>query len=697
MAGFGFGFGGFATGLTNGMQAGIGIRRAQQERQLNQMKLLQLQRQQEVDQEGQQAADATRQAIASGQVQLKDAGTYFATHFAPKLALSYMALGKPELAKGILAWSDQAENKEIINKMATLAGAINWAKTSGNLAPAKEAMRSLYNGLPAQLTGGAKFQDLTISKGPNGKVNGYSAIFSGPDGKRFKKSWPDLNSMIQETEGYLHPSAYMERLHSAGLLNALGPSAPSAQPQSAAPAAQATPAPNAALLSPQPTETVPAQLSGGTTTDIPAAVPAGSPVADATTITAPQSVAAIAPALVGGVPQGTSAVPPVAPRLPVNAPPAPPVQVASAAQELPSPSAPDQTTLPSPPMPPATSGGTQSVAPQLPMPQATSSPDAQVDVVPTRPAELPAAAAPASPAYQQAAQQVVGHSMFDAIPAEIKDYARLLLQSGDPAQIKAGQALLTKAMEQYGTPKVVAPGATVEAFGRKMYQNKTGIFDNTTLTALADQYLAGDRTVMQNLGRSSIGALNVTALREKIVARAKEIGMSPQQIAAQLGQFNSYMAAQKATGTRSGNIEMAIAEAQQMAPQVVETSAKVNRTEYPIINKRILQFKEGTGDPNVVAFSAALNSLINIYARVVNPSGSTTVSDKEHAREILSQAWSKGQIESGVRQLMKEMELAGKSPGIASQRIRQQFLHSTKGGTDSATSDQPSNDPLGLR
>lgn len=235
-------------------------------------------------------------------------------------------------------------------------------------------------------------------------------------------------------------------------------------------------------------------------------------------------------------------------------------------------------------------------------------------------------------------------------------------------------------------PIAVAPGATLVTPGATggqggqngftpAYQNTTGLFDKGTLTALADQYLTGDKSVMQNLGRTAIGGMNITALRERIVSRAKEMGISPTEVASRIGQFDSYVSAQKATGTRGGNVTMAATEAGNLGNLVNETSAAVPRTNYPVWNKVTNAYAENTGDPNIVRFTGALNSYINAYARAINPSGSTTVSDKEHAREILDTAMSHGQIEAGIGQLQKELEQAKRAPSSASEIIKGEFMN----------------------
>jgi hypothetical protein len=77
--------------------------------------------------------------------------------------------------------------------------------------------------------------------------------------------------------------------------------------------------------------------------------------------------------------------------------------------------------------------------------------------------------------------------------------------------------------------------------------------------------------------------------------------------------------------------------------------------------------------PELRAFTASNTSLINAYARAINPQGVGTVADKEHAREMLSTAFSKGDYEAAIDQLMLEIDAARKSPGTVQKEMRDRF------------------------
>lgn len=195
--------------------------------------------------------------------------------------------------------------------------------------------------------------------------------------------------------------------------------------------------------------------------------------------------------------------------------------------------------------------------------------------------------------------------------------------------------------------------------------------DDDTLTSMAEQYLAGDKSVFQNLGRGAQGAANVVALRQRVTQVAKEAGMSPDQIALAQAEFQGMGAAQRALGTRSANFGLAEKEAYAMADLVTEASSKVPRTQFMPINKAIMAYENNTGDPQARQFGAALNSFINAYARAVSPIGTPTVSDKDHARSMLSTADSHEALTAIMGQLKREMDAAGAAPGAVQKQMRE--------------------------
>lgn len=208
--------------------------------------------------------------------------------------------------------------------------------------------------------------------------------------------------------------------------------------------------------------------------------------------------------------------------------------------------------------------------------------------------------------------------------------------------------------------------------------------NDESLRFMAEQYLAGDKSVFTNLGRGAQGSANVTALRRAITNVAAEKGMSPRDTALAVQEFMGLGAAQRALGTRAASFGMAKAEADEMADLVTQSSEAYGRTQFMPVNKALNAFETNTGDTKIREFGAAINSFINAYARAISPTGTVTVNDKEHAREMLSTADSHQQVVAIIGQLKKEMAAAGKAPGVVKEQLRSGFREPPAGNAPAA-------------
>jgi hypothetical protein len=131
-------------------------------------------------------------------------------------------------------------------------------------------------------------------------------------------------------------------------------------------------------------------------------------------------------------------------------------------------------------------------------------------------------------------------------------------------------------------------------------------------------------------------------------------------------------ASSKALATQSAKILTAANEADSMIKIVRTTSAKVDRTQYPTINAIQNAVDKGTGGREIVKLNTALNALINSYARAINPTGVSTVSDKNHAREIINSNYASGQLDAILDVMQEEMRVAKASPAEASAQLKEQ-------------------------
>lgn len=180
--------------------------------------------------------------------------------------------------------------------------------------------------------------------------------------------------------------------------------------------------------------------------------------------------------------------------------------------------------------------------------------------------------------------------------------------------------------------------------------------------------LGGDERALTGMARS---AANITKLNNFIVKVAKDAGLSPEQVAVRVAQFQGITAGERTLGTRQANMEVAANEAKAMSPLALEASDKVDRTQYPSLNSVLLAAERGTGNEDVVRFALAANSLIYSFSKFLNPTGIPTDADKARATEILSTAWSKGQFKVALDQIDREI----KTGRFAIDTTREEFLN----------------------
>jgi hypothetical protein len=190
----------------------------------------------------------------------------------------------------------------------------------------------------------------------------------------------------------------------------------------------------------------------------------------------------------------------------------------------------------------------------------------------------------------------------------------------------------------------------------------SAILDDDTVSAMAEQYLAGDKSVLQNLGRGNQGAGNIVKLRTEIRRQAQAQGMTGRDVATQMADFTGILAGERASGTRIANVELASSEAQKVLPLARAASNALPRSGFLPFSKAEQKIRGGFNDPRLRKFVAANTALVNVYSRAVSPTGVGTVNDKEHARELLDTAYDQPSYNAVLDQMEKEIAAARAAP-----------------------------------
>ena len=203
-----------------------------------------------------------------------------------------------------------------------------------------------------------------------------------------------------------------------------------------------------------------------------------------------------------------------------------------------------------------------------------------------------------------------------------------------------------------------------------------GILNPQTLKFVAKQYLTGDRQAVQGFARNATARI---ALQNAIVDEAMAQGLGPEATAAKMAEYAGITAGSRTIGQRSANISLAATEAQEMIQIVRDASAKVGRTQFVPWNVALRAYETNTGSPEISAFGASVNALVNVYARAINPTGQPTVSDKEHARDVINTVQSPAQVDAVLNIINRELEIAKKAPKSVREALRKEV--DNKGAT----------------
>lgn len=199
-----------------------------------------------------------------------------------------------------------------------------------------------------------------------------------------------------------------------------------------------------------------------------------------------------------------------------------------------------------------------------------------------------------------------------------------------------------------------------------------------TRARIAKQFLKGDKSGLQNLGRGAQGSANLVAIQNDITAEATRQGMSGEAIAARMAEYGGLMAGMRTSGTISARIENAAAEASELVPLALSASKNVVRSGFLPFGKAGVMFDTNSNNPSMAEFATANLGLATAYASAMARGNKPTVSDMEHSRELLSTAKNDVAYEATVRQMQREIAAAQRAPKSVRQGLSDEIAG--KGG-----------------
>jgi hypothetical protein len=125
-----------------------------------------------------------------------------------------------------------------------------------------------------------------------------------------------------------------------------------------------------------------------------------------------------------------------------------------------------------------------------------------------------------------------------------------------------------------------------------------------------------------------------------------------------------------AVGQRAGAIALAVDEVTKTIPNVMAAAEKSAGKGLATWDKIENKWKVEKGDPDFAYYTQQLNSLVNIYGRVISGGGKGTVSDLEHAREMLNPNMPLSAVRGALRGFQTEIDIAEKAPENVRAKIR---------------------------
>jgi hypothetical protein len=224
-----------------------------------------------------------------------------------------------------------------------------------------------------------------------------------------------------------------------------------------------------------------------------------------------------------------------------------------------------------------------------------------------------------------------------------------------------------------------------------------GALDN-----MAEQYIRGNTAVLTALPRAGPARIR---LENKIADKTRGMDDAAGKLIRNQLAMDSARVAARTAGRVTMLTENYVKEAITQGQQVIETSKLFPRGEFPPVNKVLASYQENIGDPNIVAFGAALSAFINTYGKLSNPTGvGVHDADKERIAHVLGRALSPEQIEAAVNQIIIEGKLISNAAREAQEEVIRDMMPTgldrqpvppahTLGGTPQQTGAAPATPP----
>ncbi len=190
---------------------------------------------------------------------------------------------------------------------------------------------------------------------------------------------------------------------------------------------------------------------------------------------------------------------------------------------------------------------------------------------------------------------------------------------------------------------------------------------------LSPSQQAGVKQLIDIYAKKGVGKSAIAQDRQQFINEyTDEHGTAPtsKEINAWEGERSGIITEGGAIGRRAGGISIAVDEAHQTIPNVLAAAEKSAGKGLATWNKIENKWNIEKGDENFAFYVQQMNSLINLYGRVISGGGKGTVSDLEHAREMLNPNMPLSAVKGSLRGFTTEVDIAEKAPDRVRARMR---------------------------
>ena len=213
----------------------------------------------------------------------------------------------------------------------------------------------------------------------------------------------------------------------------------------------------------------------------------------------------------------------------------------------------------------------------------------------------------------------------------------------------------------------------------------TDVMSDTAIASRVDRYLAGDKTAGSRFGLSTLGQKNQNKFEEALAQEMKSRGISGQQLAVKMAEYEGIKAEERALGTRTAYIELASQELNKLIPTLEQASANVPRGSFIPVNRLLQTGEASLSEPSLIKLRTAINGVKQAYVKALTPIGTPTDYLRRSADDLFGPAVDNEGIKAALDQMKIEVNAALTAPDA----VKESIIRRYSGGSSVVTPAAP--------